>query len=512
MNKISFNLEKGNRVALTGYNGSGKTTLLNIIAGSETYSNGSIEIHKDVKIGFLPQEPKDFNDKNVLEFLKEDTGRSDDKFLREIEIMFAGFMLPSEIKEKKIGELSSGQKTKIFLSGILLKDVDLLLLDEPTNNLDLPALIWLEDYLKKVKAGCLIVSHDRVFLDVVANKIFEIDWNDHTLRISHARKYSNYLAEKERERVKLTDEHEMQKEEFNRLRLLKESKEEHALRGSKWKGTDNDRMIRGYNRNKAGKSFRDAKVIHNRMKRIEFVRPPKERSGLEIDLKAHEKDASRNIFIKDLVCGYDDGFRVGPLNLDLPYKKRICFLGANGSGKSTILKTLTGKIPAISGDIKIDSGVKFGNFMQEHENLPQEKTALEFFAGHINTGKELIYNHLVHFGFSEKNINSEIEKLSPGERARLLFAYFAAMNINVLILDEPTNHLDMEAEEALEKAVNEFQGSVITVSHDRYFVDRMKFDEYYVVSDQGIEKTDSIKDYVERMENRAKKLLRMLGK
>ncbi len=512
LNKITFNLEKGNKVALTGYNGSGKTTLLNIISGNETYSNGLLEIHKDAKVGFLPQDPKEFNEQNVLDFLKKETGKSDDVFLRKIEVMFAGFFLPSEIKNKKIGDLSSGQKTKVFLSAILLKDPDLLLLDEPTNNLDLPALIWLEDYLKKIDAGCLIVSHDRIFLDQVANKIFEIDWNDHTLRISHAKKYSNYLAEKEIEHERLNQEHEKQTEEFMRLKQLKETKEEQAEIGSKWKGTDNDRLLRGYNRNKAGKSFRDAKVIQGRMKRIEFVKPPKERSGLEINLQSTEKDASKNIFIKDLVCGYDDGFRVGPLTLDLPYKKRICFIGANGSGKSTILKTVIGKISAISGEVKVDSGVHFGNFMQEHESLPKEKTAIEFFCGHINTGKELIFNHLVHFGFSEKNFNSKIEKLSPGERARLLFAYFAAMNVNVLILDEPTNHLDMEAEEALEKAIDEFKGTVITVSHDRYFVNRMKFDEYYVVSDQGIEKTDSINEYVEKMENRSRKLLRMLGK
>lgn len=512
LNKITFNLEKGNKVALTGFNGSGKTTLLNILTGNESFSNGTFEIQKGIKVGFLPQDTAQYNNKNVLEFIKEETGKNDDKFLRQLEVMFAGFFLPTEIKAKKIGDLSSGQKTKVFLSAILLKEPELLFLDEPTNNLDLPALIWLEDYLKKIDAGFLVVSHDRIFLDQVANKIFEIDWDDHTLKISYAKKYSNYLAEKKKEHERLHSEHEQQKEEFVRLKEIKETKEEKAVLGSKWRGTDNDRILIGFKRNRASKSFRDAKVIHGRMKRIEFVKPPKERSALEIDLSLKNKDVSRNIEIKKLISGYDDGFAVGPFSLDLPFKKRVCFIGANGSGKSTILKTITGKIPAISGEIKIDSGVKFGNFMQEHESLPKNKTPLEFFAGNTNTGKELVYNHLMHFGFSEHNINSLIENLSPGERARLLFAYFSAMNINVLILDEPTNHLDMEAEEAVEKSINEFEGTVICVSHDRYFVERIKFDEYYVVSDEGVSKTDSIKEYVEKMENRSRKLLRMLGK
>jgi ATPase subunit of ABC transporter with duplicated ATPase domains len=512
LNKISFSLEKGNRIALTGYNGSGKTTLLNIITGQETYSNGSIEIHKDAKIGFLPQDPKSFNDRNVLEFLKETTGQSDDKFLRQVEIMFAGFWLPSNIKEKNIGDLSSGQKTKVFLTGLLLQDIDILLLDEPTNNLDLPALIWLEDYLKNTKSGCLIVSHDRAFLDAVANKVFEIDWYDHTLKISHAKKYSNYLIEKQKETQRISQEHDMQIEEILRLRDLKESKEEKAAKGAKWRGNDNDRLLIGYRRNKAGKSYKEAKVVGNRIRRIEVVRKPSERKGLSIDIIPGNKEASQNISLKKAVCGYDDGFSIGPLDMDIVFGKRICFMGPNGIGKSTILKSITGKIPLISGSISVDSGVRFGNFMQEHESLPQERTPLEFFSGFDNTGKELIFNHLVSFGFSELSINSEIGKLSSGGRARLLFAYFAAMNVNVLILDEPTNHLDMEAEDALEKALKEFNGTVITVSHDRYFVEKMNFDEYYVVSEDGIKSVDDMTEYVENMEKRAKKLLRMLGR
>jgi len=225
LNRISFNLERGNKVALTGFNGSGKTTLLNILAGNESYSNGLLQVNSGVKVGFVPQDPQGHHEMVVLDFLKTATNNPDDSFIRRIEVMFAGFMLPSDVKTKKIGELSSGQKTKIFLTQVLLQDPDLLLLDEPTNNLDLPALIWLEDYLQKVSAAVVIVSHDRVFLDAVANKVFEISWIDHTLHISHAR-YSDYLREQQKEFTRLSHEHDLQRDELKRLKELAAYKQE----------------------------------------------------------------------------------------------------------------------------------------------------------------------------------------------------------------------------------------------------------------------------------------------
>jgi ATPase subunit of ABC transporter with duplicated ATPase domains len=511
LNKISFILERGHKVALVGFNGTGKSTLLKILAGFVDRDAGVIDMHKNATMGFLPQDSSDHDNENILEFLQKYVGENDEPFLRKIEIMFSGFALPSEIKFKKISELSSGQKTKVFLTGLLLKKVDLMLLDEPTNNLDLPALIWLEDFLKRTETAFIVVSHDRKFLDSVTNKIYEIDWKERGLRITNG-KYSDYLAQKQKEMARTLLEHEMQNEEMHRLQKSAEQKRDDAKAGSKWMGTDNDKILRGFKRNRAGHSFRDSKVIYARLKRIEKIEKPNYRKDFKIEILPEDSGVSRDILIRDLVCGYDDGFRVGPINLEVPFGSRVCILGLNGSGKSTLLKTVTGLIPKISGEIAISGGVKIGNLMQEHESLPKKETLLGFLKKRTDLDDKYLHNHLLHFSFKEWQIKEKIETLSPGGRARLLLALFAATKVNVLVLDEPTNHLDMEAEDALEKSLAQFEGTVITVTHDRFFVEKNKTDSLYVLDNSTLNKIADFKEYVAEMEKKSKKLLRMLGK
>ncbi len=512
LDRISFNVEKGNKIALTGFNGAGKTTLLRILAGEESYSNGTFEMNDKVKRGFVPQDPSGFNKIKVLDFLLKNQGNTEkSEFLRKIDIMFAGFLLPENVKQKKIGDLSSGQKTKVFLTNILLQDVDLLLLDEPTNNLDLPALIWLEDYLQNFKGALIVVSHDKTFLDNVTNKIFEIDWSDHSLRISNA-KYSNYLIERQLEFNRLNQVHHQQQDEVVRLKGVAVAQQEKGLKGQKWKSPDNDKMLTGFKQNRAARSFKSAKVTMNRIKRMDFVEKPKERKELSLKIDSQTDSPALNISLKDVVTRYKGDFIIGPVNFDIVYGNRICIVGPNGVGKTTILKTITGMLKNISGLVEVDSGVHFGNFMQEHENLPPNKTLLKFFKDHLGVEKELIHNHLIKFGFTEEDIKSQIKFLSPGGRARLLFAYFVATNVNTLILDEPTNHLDIEAEMALEESIKDFKGTVIAVSHDRNFVKNVDFDEIYIVSENGIQRLNNFDIYVAEMEKRSKKLIRMLGK
>jgi ATPase subunit of ABC transporter with duplicated ATPase domains len=331
------------------------------------------------------------------------------------------------------------------------------------------------------------------------------------LRISNA-KYSNYLAERQIEFNRLTQIHEQQKEEVVRLRGVAVAQQEKALKGQKWKSPDNDKMLQGFKQNRAARSFKSSKVTMGRIKRMEFVEKPKERQSLSMKINSEINSPALDIKLKDVICGYRGDFILGPISLDIPYTRRVCIVGPNGVGKTTILKTITKTIPAISGVVSIDSGVNFGNFMQEHESLPKEKTALKFFKDHLGLEREDIQNHLQKFGLNDEDVNSKIKFLSPGNRARLLFAYFIASSVNVLILDEPTNHLDIEAEFALEESLKDFKGTIISVSHDRNFVKKVHFDEYYTVSDDGVKRLTSFDDYVEEMEKRSKKLIRMLGK
>jgi len=511
LNRISFNAEVGNKIALVGFNGTGKTTLIEILAGLITPEKGKVSINEKKVIGFLPQDPEIYNKENVLEYLEDYVGIKDnEEFYRNVEIMFAGFGLHTDIKNKKIGDLSSGQKTKVFLSGVLLRKPDFLLLDEPTNNLDIPGLMWLEDYLKNTKAGFIVVSHDRTFLDKVANKIFEIDWIDRTLEVTNG-KYSDYLVQKQKEKARQQLNHTIQKVDLARLTKLGESMQEKAAKGAKHVTPDNDRMLQGYRRDKAGDSLKDSKVIFGRIKRAKIIKKPVSRKGFLIEILPEETENSRDISIKKLVCGYDDGFSIGPIDLDIEFGKSVCIIGLNGEGKSTFLKTITNRVPKISGELRVGEGIKFGNLMQEHENLPKNETLISFMDKNVNqkTTEEL-QDYLLRFSFTEDQIQTKIFNTSPGARARLLLAYFAATNVNVLVLDEPTNHLDVEAELAIEKTLKSFKGTVVTVTHDRTFLEKVPFDDLYLLEEQKLKKIPNFNEYINRMEKRVKKMLRLL--
>ncbi|HMP67690.1 MAG TPA: ABC-F family ATP-binding cassette domain-containing protein, partial [Candidatus Paceibacterota bacterium] len=544
LNKISFNIERGNKIALVGYNGTGKSTLLKILSGLEKPDTGNVDIQKESIVGFVPQDTDIYNDKNVLKYIEEYVGKNDDVFYRNIEIMFAGFALNSESKFKNIGDLSSGQKTKVFLTALLLKRPDLMLLDEPTNNLDLPALIWLEDFLKKTDSAFIVVSHDKKFLNNVTKKIYEIDWKERSITITSG-KYLDYLINKEKLEKRQLQMHVSQNDERQRLRNLAESKQEQALKGSKHQTGDNDRLLRGYRRDKAGDSFHQAKVVYNRIKRMEKIKRPNLRGELKIEINPDISPLDLNISVINLICGYNDKkgeFKIGPIDMGIVFGSRVCILGLNGSGKSTFLKTFTGTIEKISGEINIGSGVKFGNLMQEHESLPKTETLIGFLTKRVKkeistddnltdnnstdvpvdsnpaensfasvpVDRSLLQNLLLHFGFEEDQVKSKIKDLSPGGRARLLLAYFSAMNVNTLILDEPTNHLDMEAQEALTRTLSEFEGTVITVTHDRFFVENNRHDSLYVLQNGQMQRISDFKTYVSEMEKSARKLLRMI--
>jgi ATP-binding cassette, subfamily F, member 3 len=539
---VSFSLSQGQKVALVGDNGTGKTTLLKILSGDLEADAGKIEKSKNLCIGYLPQDTSLVSDESIGVYLRRVSGidtiehqlenlatkLNDPKkskeygdlhelyehlggyaFEHRIQLMLTGFGLDDIGLDRNLINLSSGQKSKIVLIGILLKGVDLLLLDEPTNNLDLPALIWLEDFIQKSEAACIIISHDRQFLDSVVRKIFELDRDTRTLTISGGT-YSDYLEMKRKRLLRQKEEYRLQQEEIERLTDRANQKRIESARGSKWSGSDNDKFLRGFKRERAGRSSRVAKSIDKRILQMDKVEKPIEKDPLEIPLDAKSNSKNISISIKDVCAGYPGDFVVGPISLDVNFGNRVGILGLNGSGKSTLLKTITGQLAPISGEIKMTSGIRIGNMMQEHESLPRKSTLLEFMTEKGGLSLQDSFAKLTKFGFDERQIKQPIEVLSPGGRARLLLAMFSALSVNVLILDEPTNHLDLEALSALEEALESYQGIVLLVSHDRYFLEKTKLDFTYVLNEGSLTKISDYKDYVKQAEIKAKQLLKLL--
>lgn len=536
---VSFSLAKGQKVALVGDNGTGKTTILKIIAGVVEADAGVIEVGKNACIGYLPQDTSLAGDETINEYLRrivgidtleqkmadlatqlEDKEKSEEygdahqqyerldgyTFEYRIKVILAGFGIESVGIHHRLSNLSSGQKSKVVLAGILLKGVDLLLLDEPTNNLDMPALVWLEGFLRKSDASCIIISHDRRFLDRVVRKIFELDRNTRELNISGGT-YSDYLLMMAKRTARQKEEYRLQQEEIGRLSDQAKRLKAASAKGSKWQGSDKDKFLRGFKRDRAGGSGRKAKGIEKRIEQMDKVEKPIERDTLEIPLKAEVGLGTLDIRLVDVVAGYP-GFTIGPVSLEILYGSRVGIMGLNGTGKSTLLKTVTGRLATLAGNIEVGSGVKIGNMMQEHESLPREQAPLELLNERAQLKDNDVYNLLVKFGFDPAQITHPIGSLSPGGRARLLLALFSALSVNVLVLDEPTNHLDLEALEALEEAIDAYRGTILLVSHDRYFLDKARLDYTYTLSDGVLTRIPDYREYVKQAEERASQLLK----
>ena len=447
LDDISFSLEKGQKIGLIGYNGTGKTTLLKILAGIVEPDSGEVIRRKDLTVGYMPQDTSLATEEKICDYLRRISGIKDleDKlesspdalaeyehrdgysFDYRMEMMLAGFGLSEISSSRSINTLSSGQKSKIFMAGILLASPDVLLLDEPTNNLDLSALIWLEDFMVRTDSACIIISHDRLFLDRVVRKIFEIDWHTRTLNITSG-KYSDYLERKEKDRVRQLQEYENQKEEIERLSTEAKAKKADAIQGSKFMGSDNDKFRRGFKRDRAGKSGRAAKAIEKRIEQMDVVEKPVERDVFRIVLDPAKPKGSRDIVLKEAVCQYPDSdFRVGPISLDIAYGSRVVILGLNGSGKTTLLKTVGGELAPKEGTVSIGSSLVVGNLMQEHDNLPRQESIKNVLTGKGGLVIPEAYNLAVKFGFQAEEIDKEVETLSSGGRARLLLALFSAL-------------------------------------------------------------------------------------
>ncbi len=486
---IGFQVAQREHVALVGVNGAGKSTLLRIVAGLEHPNAGSIVLATGARVTYLPQEARFTSERSVREEAKLaftatleaaarmrdieqqlGTAHADelDRLLSEYDRLqtrfetgggydlehrtdevLAGLGFAEAQFDEPVNRLSGGQKTRVALAKALLADPDLLLLDEPTNHLDLEMLEWLESFLRSWGGACLIVSHDRYFLDRVTTRTLDLSFG----RLEdYPAPYARYLTLREERMARRRQEYEEQQAFIART----------------------EEFIRKY---KAGQRSKEARGRQTRLERLERLERPEEHEALRLRVNPTVRSGREVLSLSPLRVGYVDaaGDHVLLTTPELKIERgdRVALVGPNGSGKTTLLKTLTGEIKPLRGRTTFGTNVKVGYYAQGHEGLPLSGTPLSIILAAQPLGEEAARTYLGRFLFSEDDVFKRVESLSGGERSRLALALLLLQQANFLILDEPTNHLDIRTRETLEEMLNAFDGTILFVSHDRFFIDRI---------------------------------------
>ena len=497
---ISFTLDEGHKVALVGRNGVGKSTLMKIIMGIEEPDSGEVKITNNRSVAYLPQEVPAKEGQTGVEYIQDGTNLQPHQFFPILE----GLGVSQQIATQRFAEMSGGQQTKIVLTHFLLESSDILLLDEPTNNLDIPALLWLEAFLATSKKAMIIISHDLVFLNNTTNRVIELKNGALTMERGT---YGDYLERKKKEFDRQMKEYMRYTEEVQRIKKSSEAAAKQVEKGDTLELSDSDKYIARAGMDKASASQRRAKVMKRRVKRMKKVEKPFEEEPFTLTLEARQSEGDIEIVLDEVVAGYRDGIALSPTSLTIKMGDRICLMGMNGEGKSTILKTITGAIPPVSGTVTKTEGVILGDLLQQHERADREQKATHFFKTQTNKSDEEAIYMLKKAGLSEQMMQQKVGGLSSGMRARLLFAVFIALGVNVLILDEPTNHLDMEAVAALKEMLKKYTGIVLLVSHNRWFLEGLNIGSCYEVANGTIQKIEDIERYVETAQERAKGMM-----
>ena len=489
LKNVSFHIEDHEKAAIVGINGAGKTTLLRIIVGEMTPDDGQVVLAKDKTLGYLAQNSTVDTSHTIYEELlsvKADLLRLEEK-IRECENNMkhaegdaledlmkqytslthafetgGGYLYRSELVgvlkglgftedefSKPVATLSGGQKTRVALGRLLLQNPDLIILDEPTNHLDMNSIAWLETYLLNYKGAVLIVSHDRYFLDRIAGKVIEIDQSKATTFMGN---YSDYAVKKEQLRVATWNAYMNQQREIKHQEEVIEK-------------------LKSFNREK---SIKRAESREKMLDKIEVIEKPSEvRTDMKLSLTPRILSGNDVLTVEHLSKSFDSHKLFTDVNFEIKRGEHVAIIGDNGSGKTTLLKILNGLVPADQGTFRLGSNVEIGYYDQEHHVLHSEKTLFEEISDdypYLNNTQ--IRNVLAAFLFTGEDVFKRISDLSGGERGRVSLAKLVLSNANFLILDEPTNHLDIMSKEILEDALNGYEGTILYVSHDRYFINR----------------------------------------
>ena len=485
---ISLQVDERDRIALVGKNGAGKSTLLKILVGEEEPTSGEINKKRDLSLSYLAQDSR-FESTNTiydemlhvfddlrktektlrqmelemgektgadLEKLMQDYDRLSEEFRQaggftyeaDIRAILNGFKFDESMWQMKIEELSGGQNTRLALAKMLLEKPNLLVLDEPTNHLDIETIAWLENYLVNYSGALLIVSHDRYFLDKVAT--ITLDLTKHSLD-RYVGNYSSFVEQKEQKLLTEAKNYEKQQKE---IAALEDFVNRNLVRASTTKRAQSRRK---------------------QLEKMERLDKP-EAGTKSAHMTFHSDKASGNVVltVEEAAVGYDDQVLSEPINLDIRKMNAVAIVGPNGIGKSTLIKSIVGQIPFIKGEAHFGANVEVGYYDQTQSKLTPHNSVLDELWNDFKLTPEVeIRNRLGAFLFSGDDVKKTVGMLSGGERARLLLAKLSMENNNFLILDEPTNHLDIDSKEVLENALIDFDGTLLFVSHDRYFINRV---------------------------------------
>ena len=485
---ISLQVDERDRIALVGKNGAGKSTLLKILVGEEEPTSGEINKKRDLSLSYLAQDSR-FESSNTIydEMLHVfDDLRKTEKSLRQMELemgektgadldklmldydrlseefrqaggftyeadiraILNGFKFDESMWQMKIEELSGGQNTRLALAKMLLEKPNLLVLDEPTNHLDIETIAWLENYLVNYSGALLIVSHDRYFLDKVAT--ITLDLTKHSLD-RYVGNYSSFVEQKEQKLLTEAKNYEKQQKE---IAALEDFVNRNLVRASTTKRAQSRRK---------------------QLEKMERLDKP-EAGTKSAHMTFHSDKPSGNVVltVEEAAVGYDDQILSEPINLDIRKMNAVAIVGPNGIGKSTLIKSIVGQIPFIKGEARFGANVEVGYYDQTQSKLTPHNSVLDELWNDFKLTPEVeIRNRLGAFLFSGDDVKKTVGMLSGGERARLLLAKLSMENNNFLILDEPTNHLDIDSKEVLENALIDFDGTLLFVSHDRYFINRV---------------------------------------
>ena len=518
---ISFNISKEERVGLIGPNGCGKTTLMRILAGIEQPDSGTVvSTRPNIRIGYLAQ-GVDFDPEQTLQSALKPASASQadpSPLLRtslEAEIASLASALTtnpndSVIQAKydfaltqlstpnirpefilgplglanipldtPISHLSGGQKTRLMLARVLFEEPHLLLLDEPTNHLDIEMLEWLEDWLSRFQGAALIVSHDRAFLDNTVTSILDLDPESHTVR-EYKGNYTNYIEQFLKEQDKQRAAYQDQEYEIRRMKQDINRTKQQSLR-VEMSTTPRQPGVRRYAKKVAKKALSREKKLERYLDSDERVEKPKASWQMKLEFETNNHQSKDVLIVNDLSIGYTpESPLLENLNLYIRSGQHIAVTGANGSGKTTLIRTIAGKLHPLAGNLKLGKTVKIGYMAQEQELLNPEFNALQTIQSVASFNETEARNFLHYFLFKGDDALRPTSELSFGERARLQLGTLVAQGCTFLLLDEPINHLDIPSRARFEEALASFNGTILAVVHDRYFIERFASDVWIV--------------------------------